>query len=266
MKSLNSLAVSAGVLIDRVYRGLKSWSLRVGPSNQFEVFLQPETVRINKARLDHLASLELNLAGKKVLEVGAGVGLLTSFFEERECDVLSTDGRDANVAQMREHFPLRRIEKLDLDREVDVSSLGEFDIVFCYGTLYHLSHPERALQTLSDVCTELILLETCLTPGNHEDVHLVREGTALNQAIGQIGCRPTRPWIMKQLTRYWGHAYISRNQPQHEEFETDWVIPGKGINHRAVFVGSKEPLISESLLSHPPDRQIRLGEELPSIP
>ena len=61
-------------------------------SPDFSVFQEPEALRINRVRQEHLASLGLELHGKSVLEVGAGIGLHTDFFEERGCDVLSTDG------------------------------------------------------------------------------------------------------------------------------------------------------------------------------
>ena len=53
----------------------------------FSVFLEPEAPRINHARQDHLAALGLDLQAKRVLEVGAGIGLHTEFFEKRGCEV-----------------------------------------------------------------------------------------------------------------------------------------------------------------------------------
>src|SRR5260370_41818327 len=111
----------------------------------FSVFLEPEALRINEARQQHLASLGLDLDGKRVLEVGAGIGLHTAFFEERGCDVLSTDGNPLNVAEMLLLYPDRKLGVLDLDRPADLADLGMFDIVYCYGTLYHLRDPDSAL-------------------------------------------------------------------------------------------------------------------------
>ncbi len=107
-------------------------------SPDFSVFQEPEALRINRVRQEHLSSLGLELHGKSVLEVGAGIGLHTAFFEERGCDVLSTDGNPANVAEMLRLYPHRKLGVLDLDRVVDLADLGSFDIVYCYGTLYHL--------------------------------------------------------------------------------------------------------------------------------
>jgi SAM-dependent methyltransferase len=256
---LSVLAVAAGRLAQRAGARLIRWGSR---HDAADPFLTGDARRINRARLEHLASLGLDLDGRRVLEVGAGIGLLTSFFEARGCEVLSTDGRPAHVAEMRRRWPRRRVERVDLDAisaRAALAALGPFDVVFCYGTLYHLADPDGALAALAGV-SPVILLETCVTPGRHVDVHPVRESAAANQALGAVGCRPTRPWVMEQLVRHWGFAYVSRRQPRHEEFETDWQVPAKSGNHRAVFVGSKSPLGLETLLSELPVRQARLGD------
>ena len=46
------------------------------------VFDQPHAKDINETRLNHLASLGLKIENSTVLEVGAGIGLLTGFFEK----------------------------------------------------------------------------------------------------------------------------------------------------------------------------------------
>src|SRR4051794_35479336 len=91
------------------------------------VFLTPEALAINEARLCHLASLGLDLAGKTVLEVGGGIGLHTCFFESLGCKVTFTDGRPENVAEVKRRYPHRTTAQLDLDQETDITRLGSFD-------------------------------------------------------------------------------------------------------------------------------------------
>ena len=59
-------------------------------------FRDDRYLRHNARRLEHLASLGLDLLGKRVLEVGAGVGDHTGFFLDRDCSVLSTEPRGEN--------------------------------------------------------------------------------------------------------------------------------------------------------------------------
>ena len=114
-------------------------------THRFWGFLEADALAINKARMDHLASLNLPIEGRSVLEVGAGIGLLSGFFEERGCTVLSTDARPENVAEIKRRNPRRDVAMLDLEQPAQVAALGKFDIAFCYGTLYHLASPEPAL-------------------------------------------------------------------------------------------------------------------------
>ena len=208
----------------------------------FDVFLEPAALAINEARQAHLATLGIDLIGKRVLEVGAGIGLHTAFFESRGCDILSVDGNPANVAEMIRRYPARKLGLLDLDRPADLTSLGSFDIVYCYGTLYHLSDPGGALKRLAAICRGQLLLETMVALGDHPELHYAIEPPTANQALHGIGARPTRAWVMAALSRYFGHAYTTRNQPDFPDFERDWRRTRSGGNLRAIFVGSKIPL------------------------
>lgn len=117
-------------------------------NDPFAVFLTPEASAINAARQAHLASLGLDLAHKRVLEVGAGIGLHTPFFLERGCEVLVTDGNAENVGEIRRRLANVQSAQLDLEQDGAIDTLGAFDIVYCYGLLYHLSNPEAAIKKL----------------------------------------------------------------------------------------------------------------------
>src|SRR5690242_1107048 len=59
-----------------------SWTL-------YAEFLSPAYQQHNVARLQHLDSLGLPVCGKRVLELGAGVGDHTIFYLHRNCKVLA---------------------------------------------------------------------------------------------------------------------------------------------------------------------------------
>jgi len=224
--------------------------------DQFECFTTPDAIAINKARLEHLASCELDPRGKSVLEVGGGIGLLTKFFEDLGCSILTTDSRRENLAQITKRWPHRKLQVLDLDQTSDLSYLGSFDVIFCYGVLYHLSQPEQVLACLSSICREMILLETIVTFEDGVKINFVKEPNYPNQAISGIGCRPTRRWVIEMLRKYWGYAYITKTQPRHKDFDLCWVSPiSRKKSHRAVFVGAKIPLQNRFLCEEIPDYQ-----------
>lgn len=203
-------------------------------------FDAPGALALNEARLQHLASLSLNLENRTVLEVGAGVGLLTGFFEERGCVVLATDGRANNVEEHKRRHPHRDVRVFDLGNPAEYKRFEPHEIVFCYGTLYHLPDPALCLERLAGLCTSLFLLETMVYGPNDNVVMPTQDPTYDNQSLHGGACRPGRNWILRELERWYGHVYLVGRQPEHPEFPTTW--PGPVDNARAVFVGSREEL------------------------
>ena len=228
---------------------------REGP-NPFSVFLAPEAQAINRARQEHLASLGLDLEGKSVLEVGAGIGLHTPFFVERGCAVTLTDGRAENVAEAKRRLPGVRAAVVDVEVDQPIG-LGLFDVVYCYGLLYHLANPARALERMAEACRSLLLLETAVSPGTFDELLLVRDPDALNQAVSGTGCRPTRLWVLNRLRASFGYAYIPRTQPDFVDFPLDWVHTPMQLMHRSIFVASRTPLALPTLGEDVPTTQLR---------
>lgn len=215
-------------------------------------------LRHNQRRQEHLATLGLPLAEKSVLEVAAGIGDHTGFFLDRGCQVLATDGRGANVEILRRRFGTQHTRLLDLDRP-DPSFVDRFEVVYCYGALYHLARPDAAIAYLAERCTGMMLLETCVAVGDHEAVNPVPElARRATQAVSGAGCRPTRPWVWNRLREQFPHVYATRTQPWHDEFPLDWSrAPGPGALTRAVFVASRRPLPLPDLVDQLPQQQSR---------
>jgi len=218
-----------------------------------------ETIRLNQRRLEHLACLDLPLAGKSVLEVGAGIGNLTDFFVDRGCRVVTTEARDANLRCLRARFPALDVRSLDLDHP-GAAAIETFDIVFCYGLLYHLAQPDAAIAYLAGHSSDLLLLETCVSFGDEMAVNPCAEpADHVTQATSGMGCRPTRPWVAAQLRAHFEFVYFPATQPHHDQFPTDWDRPHQHTAPyaRAVFVASRRELASPQLLTHMPRQQSR---------
>lgn len=209
------------------------------------VFDMPHTVALNKAELEHLATLGLPLGDKTVLEVGAGVGKLTHFFIERRCDVVSTDGRPENVEEMKRRcLGQMKIEIVNLMDPHSHSFLGTFDIVFCYGVLYHTSDPAMVLRDLAEACDEVLLLSTCVWPEDIDGVVDRWEHKGRDQSLSHAGCRPGRPWVMARLRGHFPHVYHTVTQPDHPQYRLEWpagLIRKKELV-RSIFVASRIPL------------------------
>lgn len=213
-----------------------------------EVFWSSHYMRHNQRRQEHLASLGLPLADQSVLEVGAGIGDHTSFFLDRGCTVVVTEAQEQNLEILRGRYSDQDVRQLDLN--VPPPDPIEVDIVYCYGTLYHLQYPAVAIAWMARCAQKMLLLETCVAGGMHVEVHPFSEhpGDPENAATGQ-GCRPTRPWVRDQLASHFSHVYLPITQPCHEEFPLDWSRPELADEPlvRAVFIASRRELDNSML-------------------
>jgi predicted O-methyltransferase YrrM/SAM-dependent methyltransferase len=236
---------------------------------EFEVFDVPEALSINRARQDHLASLGLDLAHKTILEVGSGVGRHTGFFEKLGCTVFSTDARPENTTEHLRRYPYRKglVAVADLNIPGSHKKFGKFDVVYCYGTLYHLGDPALCLKDLSENCRELFLLETCVNSYDNNNVNCVPEESRWkNQSFDGTGCRPARDWIVSELKKYYPYVYCTRYQPAHGDFPLKWPAnPDEYTNTRSVIVASRNPLENRSLISEIPNSQKQLEPVISSI-
>lgn len=213
-------------------------------------FHSPHYLRHTARRLEHLAALGLPLEGKTVLEVGAGAGDFTHFFLDRGCTVTITDARPRNVRYLRGRYPGRDVRLLDLESPT-LSAGGPWDIVHCYGVLYHTGKPERVLDWLASVCGELLLLETKVAPGPEPGVEDVSEDRHVpSMAVHGSGCLPARTWVRRALAERFEHVYTPVVQPYIEEFRTAGSeSTGHGPVVRAIFVASRPALDSPLLRS-----------------
>jgi FkbM family methyltransferase len=217
-----------------------------------EVFETPEARRINLARLDHLARMGLQLERKSVLDVGCGVGHLSRFFTERGCRVTCVDARSENLARLKAIYPGTDTHVVHAERN-PLANLGRFDVVFCYGMLYHTENPIAALRNMASCCRELLLLETVVTDHPLPLAQLVDEPNSTNnQAASGFGCRPTAAFVAMALTRMgFGFVYTSSEQPDFADFQFSWKGDGawKRDGHllRRVFVASRTRLSNHNL-------------------
>jgi tRNA (mo5U34)-methyltransferase len=144
--------------------------------------------------------LPATLAGKRVLDVGAWDGFWTfkaAALGARE--VVAIDDFSDHLSRL-EPDDRRAWETFDLCREVlgydhktcarremsvyDVTeaSLGRFDVIFLFGTLYHLRHPLLALDRLASVCDGEIFVECAIL----DDYSPYRGGLGQGYPDGQM--------------------------------------------------------------------------------
>jgi len=120
-------------------------------------------------KLGHL-HLPPDLSGKTVLDIGAYDGFFSFAAEDRRAarvlavDTLAwergdTSGRPCFELAHRALGSSVESRKLDIHDVAD-AGIGTFDVVMCLGVLYHLREPLRALEAVSAVTDDLLVLET----------------------------------------------------------------------------------------------------------
>lgn len=209
-------------------------------------FASAETRDYTAQSQSHLATLEpaIALAGRSVIEVGAGIAQHTPWLLDRGCAVLTTDGRASNVAFMQRWMDAGCARPRATERE---SSRGSFasgildlesppprfhvaEVIYAYGVLYHLADPASALKWMARHASELVLLSTCvaLDPGHDETLHALdeknlvgEEASVANQALSH-GTRPTLAWLLRKLKLNFEYVYMPVTPPRHREYVQDW--------------------------------------------
>ena len=238
------------------------------------VFDSPDALAINTARMAHLESLGLPIAGRSVLDVGGGVGHLAQFFVERGCKVMCVEGREENITDLRSRYPGLEAHLANVEAD-SLSRFGMFEIVFCYGLLYHLENPLAGLRNMASVSGDLLLLETMVTDHSEPVARLADEPNATpNQSLGRFGMRPSPAFVAMALNRMgFPFIYAPKTPPDHPDFRFDWTnrldCSRDGHLLRCIFVASRRELANSTLrpvLATPKIARIRQPAFQPVVP
>ena len=215
------------------------------------LFDQPFYNAITEARLAHLRTLDLPLQGRSVVDVGCGIGRLSDFFVERGCEVLCLDGREENIHMLRREYPGRRAAVADVETDA-VLEHGEFDVLFCYGLVYHLAEPFAFIRRAATICRELMIIETCVCDAKDQVAFLVRDPLDPTMALAEIGSRPSPSYVATALrANGFEHVYSPQQPPDHPDFtyrrlqDLSYFRDGHAL--RDIFIASRRPLSSEAL-------------------
>ncbi len=112
-----------------------------------------------------------NLVGRpwselRIADLGCNEGLYACEFALRGATVVGIDGRRENIARAafaKEALGLENLELLQADvRTLGREVYGGFDVVLCWGLLYHLDTPElfAFARQLREICDGIALVDT----------------------------------------------------------------------------------------------------------
>jgi SAM-dependent methyltransferase len=216
------------------------------------VFDTDAAMAINAARMTWLEEAGLPVERARVLDIGCGVGHFLPFYLRRGCSVVAVDGRDENIVELRRRHP--EVEaRVDDAQKIDPRQYGEFDVIHCFGLLYHLDSPVMALRRFNAMCRSLLILETMVCDSSRSLSVLADETKAASQAMQGLGCRPSPAFVTVALNRAGFRCiYAAAVPPRHPDFQFVWRddldTSRDGHPLRCIFVASRSRLVQPSLV------------------
>lgn len=116
-----------------------------------------------------------SLEGKRVLDLGCNAGFWSLAAVRAGCDyVRGIDGRQMHVDQANFVFEVEGTERDRYDFATgdlfatDLREFGRFDIVLCFGLMYHVSKHVDLMEKIVEVSDDVLLIDTALSklPGS----------------------------------------------------------------------------------------------------
>jgi FkbM family methyltransferase len=186
-------------------------------------------------------ALKPALGLRTAVDAGCGVGFFAQTLTELGLETRGFDGRFENVVEARKRFPKIAFECGDLE-SAEIAALGTFDLVLCFGLLYHLESPMRAIRHLRALTGEGLLIESMCVPGDDAHMMLREEPLQPDQSLTDMAFYPSELCLVKMLYRAgFAHVYRVARLPEHDDFrETEDHVRRRTMlfaSHRAAAVG-----------------------------
>ena len=135
--------------------------------------------------------------GRRVLDVGCGVGILSGTLSDIGMGVTAVDARSENISEARNRFPGIAFDVYDVEVENLKEKEGTFDVVVCFGLLYHLEDPFRVVRDLFEVTNDYLIIESLIAPGDAPRMILMNEPEGEDKALKGIAFVPTENCLVK---------------------------------------------------------------------
>lgn len=155
---------------------------------------------------------------RTALDVGCGFGFFSSYLRDAGFEVNALDGRESNIVEARKRNPGIRFEVHDIEN-LDLSKVGSNDLVLCFGLLYHLENPFRAVRNLAALTGEVLLVETRVAPYRSDVALLYHENRQVDQGLGYVAMIPSTSCLAKMMySAGFPFVYKIKVLPDHEQF------------------------------------------------
>jgi FkbM family methyltransferase len=197
-----------------------------------------DLIRVRAATIRRVVrALKPVLGLRNALDAGCGVGFFAQTLTELGLETRGFDGRFENVVEARKRFPQIAFEHGDIE-SAEIAALGTFDLVLCFGLLYHLENPMRAIRHLRALAGTGLLIESMCVPGNDARMILREEPSQIDQSLTDMAFYPSEPCLVKMLYRAgFAHVYRVPRLPEHDHFRET----GDHARRRTILFASHKP-------------------------
>ncbi len=230
--------------------------------------LDQRYITINKARKEFLnlflPDLIKSVDLKTALDVGCGFGYFSRYLRGLGLQVTASDARPENIAEAKRRNPDIKCEPMDIENPLTANT-GLFDAVLCFGLLYHLENPLRAIRNLFALTKKVLVIETMVAPFKSQIAVLCEEEIVQDQGLNYLALILSEAAFVKVLYKSgFPYVYGTAFLPRHKEFRSSLIVRRR----RTILVASKVPLkLSMLKLTHPSTgtnhyMHYRLGREI----
>ena len=203
-----------------------------------------ETIR------DMVSLLKPVLKLSTALDAGCGIGFFSEILRERGLQVRAFDGRQSNVNEARRRFPQIAFELGNIEAGA-IRDLGQFDLVLCFGLLYHLESPLPAIRNLRSLTGKGLLIESMCFPDQEPWMLLREEPSTDDQSLTDIAFYATEGCLAKMLYRAGFHnVYRITRLPDHDDFRDNF----DHFRRRTILFASSQPVKLQGLTAIPEPR------------
>jgi FkbM family methyltransferase len=183
-------------------------------SGHYQKLIQARGETISKV----VTALKPALGLANAVDAGCGVGFFAQLLHECGLYVRGFDGRLENVVEARKRFPRIAFGQGNI-QDPDIVRAGKFDLVLCFGLLYHLESPLLAIRHLRALTGKGLLLESMCLPGSQPDLVLRDEPLQGDQSLTDIALYPSEGCLVKMLYRAgFAGVYKIAALPDHDDF------------------------------------------------